>query len=118
MVVEDTDSNYLLLEKLLTPTGIAIERAADGKVALHKYFEKGSFDFIIMDIKLPGMDGYETTMKIREKDKQVPIISYTAYAMEGDRDKSIEAGCNAYFSKPTSSLSMLNTISGLITKTK
>jgi len=114
LVVEDTDSNYLLLEKLLTPTGIAIERAADGEVALHKYFEKGSFDFIIMDIKLPGMDGYETTMKIREKDKRVPIISYTAYALEGDRDKSIEAGCNAYFSKPTSSLSMLNTISGLI----
>jgi len=114
LVVEDTDSSYMLIEQVLTPTGIAIERAADGEVALHKYFKKGSFDLIIMDMKLPGMDGYKTTMKIREKDKRVPIISYTAYALEGDRAKSIEAGCNAYFSKPASSLSMLNTIYGLI----
>ena len=116
MVVEDTDSNFKLIDQVLKPTGIGIERASDGKAAMHKYFVDGSFDLIIMDIKLPGMDGYETTKKIREKDKNVPIISYTAYAREGDREKSIKAGCNEYFAKPANRLTMLNTISGLINK--
>ena len=96
---------------MLSPTGIVVERATDGKEALHKYFEEGTFDMIIMDILLPGMDGYEITRKIREKDKKVPIISYTAYALEGDRERSIEAGCNEYIAKPASGKSMLDKIS-------
>jgi len=114
LVVEDTDSNYQLIDQVLKPTGISIERAANGETAMEKYFGDGSFDMIIMDIKLPGMDGYQTTKKIREKDTNVPIIAYTAYAMDGDREKSIRAGCNTYFAKPANSLSMLQTISGLI----
>jgi len=117
LVVEDTESNYQLIEQVLTQTGISIERASDGAAALDKYFEEGSsFDLIIMDIKLPGLDGYETIRKIRERDKTVPIISYTAYARDGDREKSMEAGCNAYFAKPTSSISLLIAISGLLDK--
>jgi CheY-like chemotaxis protein/anti-sigma regulatory factor (Ser/Thr protein kinase) len=117
LVVEDTDSNFKLIDQILNPTGISIERASNGEAAMQKYFGDGSFDLIIMDIKLPGMDGYQTTRNIREKDKNVPIISYTAYAMEGDREKSIRAGCNEYFPKPADSLSMLQTIDGLINQT-
>ncbi len=116
LVVEDTDSNYKLIDQVLKPTGISIERATNGEAAMEKYFGDGSFDMIIMDIKLPGMDGYQATKKIREKDTNVPIIAYTAYAMDGDREKSIRAGCNTYFAKPANSLSMLQTISGLIQK--
>ena len=54
-----------------------------------------------MDIKLPGIDGYEATRRIREINRDIPIIANTAYAMEGDREKSIEAGCNDYIAKPT-----------------
>jgi signal transduction histidine kinase/CheY-like chemotaxis protein len=116
LVVEDTDSNYKLIDQVLKPTGISIERAANGEAAIEKYFRNGSFDLIIMDIKLQGMDGYQTTKKIRKKDKNVPIVAYTAYVMDGDREKSIKAGCNEYFSKPADSKSMLQTISGFIQK--
>jgi CheY-like chemotaxis protein len=102
---------------VLKPTGIAVERAPNGEAALQKYFGDGAFDLIIMDIKLPGMDGYQTTRKIRTKDKSIPIISYTAYAMEGDREKSIRAGSNEYFPKPADSLLMLQTIDSLINQT-
>jgi CheY-like chemotaxis protein len=64
-----------------------------------------------MDIKLPGMDGYEATRRIRKINSKIPIIANTAYAMEGDRQKSIEAGCNEYISKPTDRKLLLNLIS-------
>jgi two-component system sensor histidine kinase EvgS len=56
------------------------------------------------------MDGYETTRRIRKINKKIPIIANTAYAMEGDRQKSIEAGCNEYISKPTDRKLLLNLI--------
>jgi FOG: CheY-like receiver len=68
-------------------------------------------DIIIMDIKLPGIDGYETTRLIREKNKEIPIVANTAYAMEADREKAIEAGCNDYISKPTDRKLLINLIS-------
>jgi len=111
LIVEDTDSNFKLLKEMLSPTGIVVKRAKNGEEALNKYFREGYFNMIIMDILLPGMDGYEITRKIREHDKKVPIISYTAYALEGDRERSIEAGCNDYIAKPSSGISMLDKIS-------
>jgi signal transduction histidine kinase/ligand-binding sensor domain-containing protein/CheY-like chemotaxis protein len=114
LIVEDTDSNFMLLEQILKPTGIVISRASNGETALQKYSEEGSYDIIIMDIKLPGMDGYEVTRKIREKDGDIPVISYTAYAMEDDREKSLEAGCNEYFAKPMDNIILLKTISGYL----
>ena len=53
-----------------------------------------------MDIKLPGIDGYEATRQIRLKNKKVPIIAFTAYAMAGDNEKAFDSGCDDYLSKP------------------
>ncbi len=53
-----------------------------------------------MDVKMPGISGYEATLKIREKNKDVIIIAQTAYALEGEREKALKAGCNEYISKP------------------
>ena len=58
------------------------------------------FDLILMDIQLPVMDGYEATMQIRKFNKNVIIIAQTAYALTGDKERAIEAGCNDYISKP------------------
>ncbi len=57
-------------------------------------------DLVLMDIKLPTIDGYEATRQIRKFNKDVIIIAQTAYALEGDREKAIAAGCNDYISKP------------------
>jgi CheY-like chemotaxis protein len=86
-------------------------RAGNGSEALKILSEDQQPDLIIMDIKLPGMDGYETTRRIRKINRKIPIIANTAYAMEGDRQKSIEAGCNEYISKPTDRKLLLNLIS-------
>jgi signal transduction histidine kinase/CheY-like chemotaxis protein/ligand-binding sensor domain-containing protein len=101
LVVEDDASNFMLLYEILKSSGAQIIRAGNGIDALKLIDDEVNPDIIIMDIKLPGIDGYETTRRVRERNKVIPIIANTAYAMEGDRNKSIEAGCSEYISKPT-----------------
>jgi len=72
----------------------------------------GAFDIILMDMSLPNIDGYETTREIRKKDKNIPIISYTANAEEGDHKKAMDAGCSEYLEKPAERLTLLKTIAG------
>jgi len=67
-----------------------------------------------MDIKLPDTSGYEVTRQIRKLDAQLPIIAQTAFVMTGDREKSIEAGCNAYISKPIDLIELLDIIDGFV----
>jgi CheY-like chemotaxis protein len=110
LVVEDDASNFMLLYEILKSSGAEILRAGNGIDALKLIDEDINPDIIIMDIKLPGMDGYETTRHIRERNKVIPIIANTAYAMEGDRKKSIDAGCSEYISKPTDRKLLINLI--------
>ena len=63
-------------------------------------------DLVIMDLNIPGINGYEATRMIRKFNRNVIIIAQTAYALNGDREKAIEAGCNSYISKPVSHLSL------------
>jgi signal transduction histidine kinase/ligand-binding sensor domain-containing protein len=110
LVVEDDTSNFMLLYEILKSSGAIILRAENGNEALKILSEDQKPDLIIMDIKLPGMDGYEATRRIRKINRKIPIIANTAYAMAGDRQKSIEAGCNEYISKPTDRKLLLNLI--------
>lgn len=115
LVVEDTDSNFQLIRVTLLPTGAEVDRAEFGEEALYKLSEDSKkYDLIIMDIKLPGMDGYEVTRKLRQVNNKIPIIANTAFAMIGEEEKALEAGCNAYISKPTDRTILLNTIYTLI----
>jgi CheY-like chemotaxis protein len=66
-----------------------------------------------MDIRLPGQNGYVTTKKIREMDSEVPIIAQTAYALEGDNQRALEAGCNDYIAKPIRPSLLLEKVKGL-----
>jgi CheY-like chemotaxis protein len=111
LLVEDDTSNFMLLYEILKSSEVIILRAGNGSEALKILSEDQQPDLIIMDIKLPGMDGYEATRRIRKINSKIPIIANTAYAMEGDRQKSIEAGCNEYISKPTDRKLLLNLIS-------
>jgi two-component system cell cycle response regulator DivK len=101
LVVEDNPKNMRLIKMVLVNKGYSLLEATDGEEALAVAVE-GRPDLIIMDIQLPKMNGLEVTRRLRQTPgfSQVPIIALTASAMEGDRDKIIEAGCDAYVSKP------------------
>jgi len=111
LVVEDDTSGFMFIYEILKSSGADILRAENGIEAINMLSSEKKPDIIIMDIKLPGIDGYEATRRIREKNKVIPIIANTAYAMIGDREKSIESGCNDYISKPTDRMQLLDLIS-------
>ncbi|MEJ5166566.1 MAG: response regulator [Thermoanaerobaculia bacterium] len=101
LIVEDNESNLYMMRFILLKLGHQIVEARDGLMGL-KMAEEEKPDLILMDIQLPLMDGYTLTRKIREREdlKNIPIIAVTSYAMVGDREKAIEAGCTAYVEKP------------------
>jgi CheY-like chemotaxis protein len=99
LIAEDYDANYFLLEEYLEPTAIKIYRAKNGEEVL-EILAKSIPDLILMDIKMPKMSGLEAIIKIREFNRDIPIIAQTAYAMQGDEKKIIVSGCNDYISKP------------------
>ncbi|MCK4339032.1 MAG: response regulator [Candidatus Cloacimonetes bacterium] len=101
LVVEDNETNMYLIRFILTKNGYEVLEARSGEEGLELAIKEKP-DLIIMDIQLPGIDGYEATKRIRESeaDHEVPIIALTSYAMTGDREKALKAGCNGYIEKP------------------
>ncbi len=110
LIAEDELINFRLLEVLLSKTNVKLLRGRDGLEALRIFNENPTIDLILMDIKMPEMDGCEVTRKIRETNATVPIIAQTAYALDEERGKSIESGCNAYITKPIDKQILLNLI--------
>jgi CheY-like chemotaxis protein len=98
LIAEDTDSNYLLLSIILRKD-YELSRATTGKEVLALFAEERP-DLILMDIKMPEMDGLEATRIIRRTDVDLPIIALTANAYDSDREKALDAGCNSYMAKP------------------
>lgn len=98
LVAEDTESNFILISTVLKKE-YHILWAQNGREALELYREQKP-DLILMDIRMPQMDGLTATRHIRETDKEVPIIALTAFAFDSDRIRALEAGCNEYMSKP------------------
>jgi two-component system, cell cycle response regulator DivK len=101
MIVEDNPVNLRLVSDLLEFDGFQVCRCTDAEIALEKLKELRP-DLILMDIALPGMDGIELTriLKSNEKTKDIKIIGLTAFAMKGDKERILEAGCNGYITKP------------------
>lgn len=97
LVAEDNDSNYLLVKAILKKCELT--RACNGAEAV-TLAAQNHYDAILMDIKMPVMDGLEATRRIREVDQGIPIIAITANAFDSDRVKALEAGCSAFISKP------------------
>lgn len=111
LVAEDDSSNFSLIAEVLKHTNIQIIHARDGKEALDLYEEhKADLDLVLMDIRMPEINGYDCARVIKEKDPDIPIIAQTAYAMSGERDQSMEAGCDDYISKPLQVKFLIETI--------
>ncbi len=100
LVAEDEQSNFELVKATLFPTNAKIIRAHDGKEAVVICRKNDNIDLVLMDIRMPVMNGYEATRLIKEFRPDLPVISLTAYAMSDDKKKSLDAGCNDYISKP------------------
>jgi CheY-like chemotaxis protein len=101
LVVEDNEKNMYLISFILKKNSYEVIEATSGEEGI-KLAIKDKPDLVLMDIQLPGIDGLEATKKIRESeaDHEIPIIALTSYAMVGDRDKALTAGCTGYIEKP------------------
>ena len=101
LLIEDNEQNRYLVTYLLEKKGYKVVRACDGPEGIEAA-KTMQPDLILLDIQLPGMDGYEVAIAIRNLPslKDTPMIAVTSYAMVGDREKSIASGCNGYIEKP------------------
>lgn len=111
LVVEDEDSNYILIENMLQDFEVNLLRAEDGVKAVDYFHKNGrTIDLVLMDIKIPLLNGYDATREIKKIKSKVPIIAQTAYAMPSEKQHCIDAGCDDYISKPYNKDELLSVI--------
>ena len=108
LVAEDNDSNFILMTYILKKY-YAYERAKNGKEAVD-LVDSNTYDMVLMDIKMPIMDGLEATKAIKEIRPDIPIIALTANAFDSDRQLAMQVGCVDFLSKPVSSDLCIKTI--------
>jgi len=100
LIVEDEEINSLYLEEIILDLNLNSLHAGSGIEAIEMVNKHKEIDLILMDIKMPEMNGYEATKRIKKINPQIPIIAQTAFALHEDRGKSLDAGCDDYISKP------------------
>jgi CheY-like chemotaxis protein len=102
LIVEDDLYSYLLLKSALKSIEPEIIWAKMGKEAIKTFSDKRDIDIVLMDIALPDINGYKVTQEIKNMKKNIPVVAVTAYALPGDREKCLSAGCDEYIPKPVS----------------
>lgn len=100
LIAEDEKTNYSLLENIISPTNASVIWVKNGMDAIEACRDNENIDLVLMDIKMPDMNGLEATKRIRKIKKNLPIIAQTAYATPNDEDNCLRAGCNDYLAKP------------------
>ena len=100
LVVEDEEVNWMLIKDIFEDTSARLFWAKIGQEAIDLIASGEEFDLVLMDMKLPLKDGFQTTTEIREINSDIPIIAQTAYAMPEERKRCLEVGCDYYISKP------------------
>lgn len=123
LLAEDNALNAEIATSILKKMGFSVELAEDGIVCVEKIEnEKNGYDFILMDIQMPNMDGYKATRLIRQlsdkKKAEIPIIAMTANAFDEDRKKAFEVGMNGYVSKPVDAKSLKKTLASIVLGTQ
>jgi two-component system sensor histidine kinase/response regulator len=117
LLAEDNLVNQTLAVRLLEKRGYVVFVASDGQAAITA-LEKDTFDLVLMDIQMPGLDGFEATSAIREKEKRtgghIPIVAMTAHALKGDQERCIAVGMDGYVSKPIRTSELFSAIEGLL----
>ena len=116
LIAEDIASNYNFLRLLLKRSKIQIIWVENGKEAVNKVKENKNIDILLLDINLPILNGYEAASQIKAVRPDLPIIAQTAYALEGDKEKSIKAGCDDYVSKPIVITTLMNMMDKYLSK--
>lgn len=101
LVVEDNPDNMYVMDRILTHYGFGVHEATSGVEAL-RLLETNVYDLVLMDMQMPQLDGYAAVRKLRAFPamQDVPVIAVTANSMPGDRERTLEAGCTDYMSKP------------------
>lgn len=119
LIVEDNEINRKLIKTILKTKGYLLSEARDGEEALQAVVRERP-DLILMDIQIPKIDGLEATRRIRKMEGlgNTLIVALTAHAMEGDREKILEAGCNGYLTKPINTRTFIEEIEALLEKKK
>ena len=115
LIVEDNKANLDMLSRRLERRDFEVVSGIDGNEAIEKARSENP-DLILMDMSLPGIDGWEATRRIKEMEetKSIPIVALTAHAMSGDRARAIEAGCDDYDTKPVDMKRLLEKINNLL----
>jgi len=111
LIIEDNEDNMMLITRLLKKAGYATVWASTGSRGLEMVVSHHP-DFILLDIQLPDIDGTEVLRRLRNSDagRTIPVIVVTSYAMAGDREKFLAAGCNAYLEKPIDPIRVIDQI--------
>jgi CheY-like chemotaxis protein len=100
LIVDDEYVNFLLFEAILEDTGTKLIHASNGEKAVQECLKNNDIDLVLMDIKMPVLDGYEATKKIKETRKNLPVIAQTAYTASEDYYKCMSSGFDEYIPKP------------------
>jgi CheY-like chemotaxis protein/anti-sigma regulatory factor (Ser/Thr protein kinase) len=104
LVVDDNRENVRILQFLLADIGAEVDEASDGREGVDAVFDAESrgrpYDMVLMDMSMPVLDGYGATRELRERGSQVHVVALTAFAMSGDEERCLNAGCNQYLTKP------------------
>ena len=108
LIAEDDEVNFIYFKSIFKDNASKIIHAYNGKEAVELCRENPDISFVIMDIKMPVMNGIDATQEIRAFRKDLPIVALTAYAMTSDEKLALSAGCNAYFVKPVKKLDILD----------
>jgi CheY-like chemotaxis protein len=118
LLVEDVAINQLLISFQLRESGATVDVAENGQIGIDKINAKeaGSqhYDVVLMDMQMPVLDGYEATRRLRQQGYQRPIIALTAHALAGDREKTLECGCDDYTTKPIDRATLIDLISHFV----
>ncbi len=114
LVAEDEEDNFRYIEIALALSNASLIWARDGQEAVDVFKRISDIDLVLMDIKMPLMDGYTATREIKSLSKQVPVIAQTAYAMSEEKEKSMQAGCDDYIAKPIGYDDLLTTINRFV----
>jgi CheY-like chemotaxis protein len=110
LIAEDEETNFIYLETALVKTNVTVIRAKDGKEAVESAKVNPSIDLILMDIKMPEMNGLEATRSIKSFRKDIPIIAQTAFAMDEDKRNCTAVGCDDFLAKPIRYTVLLDTL--------
>lgn len=109
ILAEDDYANAQFVKIVFSRENVCVLHAVNGRDAVDLFVNNPDVKLILMDVKMPLMDGYTATREIRKMNREVPIVAITAFTLDNDRNRALEAGCNEYFTKPVS-IEQLRTI--------